>query len=312
MMFKNTIKLTFANFINTWKIMLYKIIVFFCVLGLTFTICWPIIDSLIIEDFFVLAQSQYDALFFNGNIVALFNTTASLIKQMMDIIVAHNQVWLLIVSIVTSTVLYYFTTGLEDLSVTNIISGYMSNSTKYGFLNTFVANLRKSSCLQLARTITVLPINILLIVSAYYIFVGLTSVSGILATMVTMLFVIVTFSLKGTLFSGWVPAIQVKNLKTWQGLRMGVKAMSRRFYRTLSTNIVLITCIIVLNLFALLFTCGIGLFITLPLSTLVMLIFNTTMYYGSNGIRYYVDSQTIISPKKLELQDTIKKVKNII
>ena len=292
--------------------MLYKIIVFLCILGLTFTICWPIIDSLIVENFFVQAQSQYDALFFNGNIVALFNTSASLIKQMMDIVVAHNQVWLLIITVVVATVLYYFTTGLEDLGVTNIISGYMSNSTKYGYLNTYVANLRKSFCLQLARTITVLPINILLVVSAYYIFVGLTTVSGILATMVTMIFVIATFALKDTLFCGWVPAIQVKNLKTWQGLRMGIKAMGRRFYRTLSTNIILITCTIVLNLFALLFTCGVGLFITLPLTTLVMLIFNTTMYYGSNGIRYYVDSQTIISPKKLKLQDTMKKVKNII
>ena len=45
---------------------------------------------------------------------------------------------------------------------------------------------------------------------------------------------------------------------------------------------------------------------------MVLSIIGEVMYFESLGMRFYVDAEHIVSPKKLEQQDSFSKVKDII
>ena len=58
-MLKNIFKLSFTNFKEVWKVLLYRVIYFLFVLGLTTVASWNIIKTLIKENFFVNLQTNF-------------------------------------------------------------------------------------------------------------------------------------------------------------------------------------------------------------------------------------------------------------
>lgn len=312
MNFKNTIRLVFSNFTNTWKILLYTLIIILCVLGLTSVAGWHIINTLINNGFFAGVKSSISGLLFNVSFVNIYNAAASILQNLKQILMNNGLLLEAILIFGGFAVVLFYLLGLADLCTTNVISGYMSSCTKFSFVNTYVSSSLKSMAVQFLRTLILFPISIGILFLSLKVYEVLLPISVLLALFTTTLIIIILFSLLVTFFSGWLPAIAVHDDGAFKGLIKGFKALSRRFWRTFSTAIALVTMILAVNLFALSYTYGVGLFITLPLSNLVLIIFGLTMYYSSNGMRYYTDANTIVDTKKLEQQDRISKAKNII
>ena len=57
---------------------------------------------------------------------------------------------------------------------------------------------------------------------------------------------------------------------------------------------------------------SIAFLLLVPLGVYFVYIIDFVMFYGSQGMRYYVDADTIISPKRLEEVDKFKRCKDII
>lgn len=312
MMLKNTAKLTFANASNIWKLLLYRIICLLCVLGLTTIIAWPIINTLIKENFFVNLQTSFEKMLFNLNFEDLFLTIDKTFKNFADIISANNYVVWAILCFALDLILFTFLEGYASLSIYENVNGYMGSLTKYGFTNSYVSNFGKATLQNLASLITTLPINLIIWFGAYFLASSLYEKVGVFAIIMILFLLIVLVALKDTFFSGWKSALVIHNEPVFKSLKMGVKAVSRRFFRTFASYLILVAFIFAINVFSITLLAGVGLFVTLPLSTILCIIFNQVMYYESLGMRYYVDSEHIISPKRLEEQDRFAKVKDII
>ena len=52
-----------------------------------------------------------------------------------------------------------------------------------------------------------------------------------------------------------------------------------------------------MNIMLAFFTCGAGLLVSIPMSALFIIIFRMVIFYDVYGLKYYIDSNTIISPK---------------
>lgn len=312
MMFKNTLRLSFSNFSNTWKILLYKIIVVLCVLGLTSVAGWHIINTLINNGFFAEVKVLMSKLMFNVSFMDIYTTISHILKLLINILLKNNLLVQACLILGGFLVVFFYISSLISLAITNVVSGYMSSCAKFGVANTYVSSLSKSLFVQIFRTIIFLPAIIGILLLTLTVYNALISVSVILALFVSTLIVIVLFSLLLTLFCGWLPALAVHDCNGLVALIKGFKAVSRRFWKTFSTALAIVICMLAVNLVALSFTYGVGLLITLPLTELVIIIFGTVMYYGANGMRYYTDANTIVATKKLEQQDTFLKAKNII
>ena len=232
---------------------------------------------------------------------ALFNGLLSLFT---------TNVWL---AIYISFLVFYlipFLYGLADLPIQETLYGYMSSLTKYGYAHSFVRKLGKSALLQLFKCLIMLPFSALIIFLVMQI-LGLSTLGGAIIYIIPFLLILticVFYAFKRTLFSGWIPAIVVYDCNIFVGLGRGFKAVFRRFWKVLSN-----AAIIMLIIFALNYIFGLpAIFIIAPLSIMILNIFEMVMFYGSQGMRYYVDLDTIVTPKKLEENDSFRKTKNII
>ena len=312
MMLKNALKLSFSNSSNIWKVLFYRFLCLLCVLGLTTVIAWPIINVLIKDNFFVNLQNSFEKMIFNLNFEKIFLGLDEIFKNFVSIISNHGLMVQTILFGIFAMFLFSMLETYLKVAVNQNVYGYMSSLTKYGFTNSLVANFGKATVLGLAQSITILPVNLLVWFGAYFMASALYAKIGVVAIVITLFLLIVMLALKETIFSGWIPAMIIHGEPVFKSLKRGICAVIKRFFRTLSSFLIATLSLFVINVFAIIFTAGAGILITLPITTLVLSIIGEVMYFESLGMRFYVDAEHIVSPKKLEQQDSFSKVKDII
>ena len=312
MMLKNALKLSFSNSSNIWKVLFYRFLCLLCVLGLTTVIAWPIINVLIKDNFFVNLQNSFEKMIFNLNFEKIFLGLDEIFKNFVSIISNHGLMVQTILFGIFAMFLFSMLETYLKVAVNQNVYGYMSSLTKYGFTNSLVANFGKATVLGLAQSITILPVNLLVWFGAYFMASALYAKIGVVAIVITLFLLIVMLALKETIFSGWIPAMIIHGEPVFKSLKRGICAVIKRFFRTLSSFLIATLSLFVINVFAIIFTAGAGILITLPITTVVLSIIGEVMYFESLGMRFYVDAEHIVSPKKLEQQDSFSKVKDII
>lgn len=311
-MFKSTFKLILNNFSSVWKILLYKIIVAICLIGLTTVFCLPIIRTLSNQSYFEFLQQNLSNMFLNFNLNELVNIMSSVVSKFYQIIVADGLLALSIVTQVLFIIVFYYVDRLSYLAVADDVHSFMSSNLKLGFMNCYIANFGKSLKLGLIKLVTNFVFDLVIVGGAMLIYYLLSKSVLVLAPLVSLLYAIVTFSLKTSLLVGIEPALVVTNCTLMQAIKKNFRAVSKQFVQIFSNVLIIAVLLLFLNMFAVFFTFGIALLITIPLSTLTILIFKNVAYYECTGTRYYADSQTIMMPKKLEEQDKFSKVRDII
>ena len=312
MLLKNTLRLTFSNASNIWKLLLYRFLCLLCVLGLTTVVGWPIINVLIKDNFFVNLQNSFEGMLFNLSFENLFVVIDSTFGNLASIISNHNLAIQAILCVVFVLLIISFLEEYAKMALNQNLIGYMSSLTKYGFTNSYVAGFGRSTLMALAKVITTLPINVLIWIGAYWFASALHPKIGVISIILTFLLLIILLSIKETLFCNWKPAYIIHGESVFKSLKMAFKALWKNILKVFSCYLVLVLCMLMLNIFALNFTAGVGLLFTLPLTTLLIAITGDVAYFEALGMRYYIDSEHIITPKKLEERDKFCKLVDII
>lgn len=311
MMFRNSYRLLLANFGIFWKDLLYKFIVLTIVLLLT----WPVFNiikslnnfnqllestqNLILTFPFADLPVYFEKLFAMANL--FFVAAGSLFASHTLTAIYLTALYLVVLP---------FLLSLSEIAVSEVLYGSMSSQTRYGFSASFIKKLGKSSVYSVFKTLITIPFAFL---TGYVLFFLLSlGVNGSLPIIALPFFLLFFFvavcGFKITLFSGWAPSIIVYNCGVFVGMGRGMRAIFRRFFKSYST-------VAMFLLFGALFGNVFGFvsaFLVFPILSMTIVIFQMVMFFGSQGMRYYVDPDTILCPKKLEETDKFKKVKNII
>ena len=311
-MFKNTIKLLASNFSTFWKVLLYKLMVIGIIAGLfCATLSW-INQIPEFATFTSSALSFFSVANLAGGPTVIITALGIMLESLHLFMIALATTYPVIFAYVL--VLFFFILPylwhLADLAANESIFGYMSSQTKYGFTSSFVRRLNRSSAFSWAFTLVILPFNLLFLAGIVGIcmLAKLHTVWLIAAIALLAVWVILYYAFRTTLLGCWSSAITASNCKTWKGLGRGLHAVSRNFFRILSNSIVILFILALIFLL----TSPFGSVIIIPLYCFVMAVFGMVVFFEHQGMRYYVDFNTIISPKKLELTDKVKKIKFII
>lgn len=311
-MFKNTIKLCISNFSTFWKLMLYKVLVIGIIIGL-FCTTLGYLNNLASFDalsastlkFFSIANLgsgpetiMNSALGLGENLVAFFT----------ELFATYPVIFIYILALFFVILPYLW--HLSDMPASEEVFGFMSSQTKYGFTSSFIRNLNRANAYSLALTLILIPVNCIFVLGVVAV-LALGSIGGvwtILAPALFFVWAIIFFSLRTTFLSSWQSAITTTNAKTFAGLRKSLRAVLRDFLRIWSNSIVFITIFVLLSIL----TSLIGFAILLPLYCFVITVFSMVVFFDHRGMRYYVDFNKIITPKKLEQTDKLSKLKHII
>ncbi len=317
MMFRNSFKLLLSNFTIVWKIFAYYAACFLIILGLASLFAIPVLNVLKANNFFLLAKEELANIFMKWDIYGIVNTFSNITSDFITIMnnnmeaVRNSLIGVFLILVVFGSFIF----SLSQIAINDNLNGYMSSNANFGFMNSYVRNFSKSLKLGLVRLFINLPINLLVAYIAYNLLPLLTSANEFVLLVAP--FTIITLSiglmsLNLTVFSGVIPAIVVHDYGVLKGYKAGFKAVGRRFFKTWSNAIFIVLIVAVINMFAITLTGGAAFLITLPSTIILFAIFAMVVYYGSMGMRYYVDNETILTPKRLEEQDSIKTAKFII
>lgn len=313
MMFKNSSKLLLANFSSVWKLLLYKIIVVAIVFGL-FMLAMPALSNLTnfqqLNDSVALFLANFGfGISFAQFFAYLYAILQALIIVLSEMIAITPLLFLYFVFLFF--ILLPFLWHFSDIAIGECLYGFMASQTKYGYVGAMIRKLGASISYSLLNVLAILPFTALMlagIVAVLY----LSVYGGLLLfflPFILFVYLLVIGSLKITLLSGWMPSIIVFNCNAVTGFTKGMSALFRRkFFRVWSTSII---CAFILLSVAMLLG-PYTLLIVIPIASLFVSIFGMVMFFGSQGMRFYVDMDTIITPKKLEQTDKICKLKYVI
>ena len=311
MMFKNSLKLFVANFSVFWKLLLYKVVaILVCALFLIPTYsawshCLGVVNfSTILTDF------ATKTVFLNTS--SLLSNMFLLVQAFANALVVMFNVFpfAFFYSIFVVLILLPFLFGLSSIPTGEGLYSYMASLSKSSFIATFVSKLGVSSVYSIYRTLITLPF-IVIFGSGLYGLLSLSTYDGLIQIFLPIIIVVYfvfILSLLVTTFCGWMPATVVFNIKPSKSFKKGIKAVSRRYFRVFSSVFIII---FFTTLFSMMFT-SFSLIALVPLASVSIIMLEMVMFFESQGMRYYVDLDSIISPKKLEQCDKFDKVKNII
>lgn len=312
MMFRNSVKLLFSNFATVWKLLLYYLIITLIGVGLVAPVFSSVVEVFRSHNFFEVLVDLLTTFNLGTNILSIFasfgTVISTLVACILDYFVIHT--WLAVYLTFLFVVLLPFLYELGGIAAGEILYGYMSSQAQVNFTGRIFSSVRKSFKYILAKLLIATPINILIFYLIYKVF-ALTALGGTIKFAVPLIITVVLcllVTLRLVLFAGWLPALIVNDCGVWSAFARGIRAVGRRFFRTFSTMLVFVLLNICIDvLFG-----SIAFLLLVPLGVYFVYIIDFVMFYGSQGMRYYVDADTIISPKRLEEVDRFKRCKDII
>lgn len=312
MVFRNIGKIFVNNFMTIWKIFIYKILVIGVVVGL-FCTTLSVLEKLPEFDKFLGALGDFFVtLGIVGTPTQLMLSAEILFDSLFALIgaVAVSSPFVLVFLAFLFAVLMPYLWHLSDIATSETLFGSMASQTKFGFTGSFIRNLNTANSYSWLHTFVILPFNLVMFASVYGI-TKLALVSEILAIFAPVLMLLVVFfvlAVRFSLFSSWSGAMTVTGANVFKSLTRSLRAVTRRFMKTFSVYLVFVFAFLAIILITGLF----GLICVLPIFCFVISIFGMVTFFENSGMRYYIDVDTIIEPKKLEQTDKAYKLKALL
>ncbi len=308
MTFKNYLKISFANFDKTWKLIFYRIIVWAVVIGLIAPF-YNVLKDVVVENWNAsLAQDFIGAgLFYGKNIAITFAAVVDVALSALSMLFTQNLAAAIYICVVLF-VLRPFFMNIGRYVVNEMMYGYMSSHAKHAFSSTWVRTMKKSSLYALFRTLFCLPFNVLCAGVFYLLLCVNGSEFAVAMPFIFLMIATILLSIKHFLTMGWAPAMVVSGESVYSAFGIGIKAVARGGARSL------LFCIATYFV-AVLLALGFGvisIIVLVPIFNVVSSMFEIMNFFSCQGMRYYVDKDTILSSKKLEEQDTISKAKFLL
>lgn len=307
-------RLLLSNFSNVWKVLVYYIICIALTIGVCYTVATPILSKLSEAGVFESLGNLINS-FLNATPTANVCSLNQIIDTSWQVIATNIQFRFNYVFLIVWLVFIFpFTLDLAQLALGEVFYGFMTSQVKYGFTGRYIKNISKSLLYTLVRYFVQLVFNVSIVLLCVGIIklVALRTIGNIFLSLFVFAFTLCFIALKHTLFSCWMPAIAVLDCGVIKGLKQNFKCVFNKFPSIFSNYLTLVLSAFVVNAIFALVTFSVSIVVTMPLTAVVFVICQMVSYFSSQGMRFYVYQDVFISPKRVEEQDKITKLKHLI
>lgn len=307
MMFKNSIKLLCSNFDKVWKLLVYHVLMIgicfglLCVFGKAYSSSLNYAWGEAKLGSYLQAGTLYGDSFFCA-LTSIVNFVIIFFGKI------FTNVWQgLYFCLIVFYVLPFFV-NIGKYVISEMMYGYMSAGQKQSFTGCLLKTLPKSMAYSSLKTLLALPFNALVVLGTW----GLTRIEGSFMVYLMPFLVVIEASLlmgiRQIFVGGWAPAKITYDHNIVSSYGIGLRAIFRKCDRIFSSIFVTYLLIFVLTLVL----GAYSLIVLLPLVFPFIDIFEMVAFFSSQGMRFYVDNETIVSPKRLEEVDKIEDAKYIL
>ena len=306
MKFKHSFHVFVDNFSVTYKHLLYRLAVLLIAGGLIAAIAYPFVNGL-------TGSAQYQGLLsgvkaFLKNLVeghpAELGEATEQIKESFTALleyIAHNKgnlVWG-ILGVVLVYLVQKFFSGLGNYAMSAVINDKMAFHAQSPYLVTLIKNLKESCLYNLMYVPLTYAYDALCYTGLY--FLTFKAMSFLYFPLRLFLFVtlaVLAVSFKMVFTSDWLPALIRGKCGQKKAFLYTFDRRGKNTFNVLSNYVVIVLIIFVINVGAIIFTCGAAALITVPSSYAILVCFQLVNYYDREELKYFLDRDTIIKPRK--------------
>ncbi len=308
MMFKNSCRLVCANFAEVWKLLVYHILSFAICVGLLAIFYKEYFDySALASAKAGLNEAWETGTLYGSTFANALTIVVNFALYFFEFMFKGNLAIAIYFCIIIFLLLPLFM-NIGKVTYCEIMYGYMSACQKQSFTGTYLKTLKKSLSYSIIKVFYVLPFN-------FFVLLGMWALTRIdnnsfdyLMPFAFVLLSALLMSIKEIFNAGWAPAKVVYSHNIVSSYTIGMRAVFRRGARMFSTAFIVYLLAVVLSMVLGLY----AIIIILPIVPAFMNTFEMVGFFSSQGMRFYVDNETILSPKKLEEVDKLEDAKYII
>ena len=195
-----------------------------------------------------------------------------------------------------------FFTSLGNYASAAVINDKMALRAKSPFFITLLRNLKSASLYSLMYVPLSFLYDVACVAIMYFVvFRLLVFVPLLLQIFLFATTIVFAISVKMTFASDWLPSLIRGKMKPLEAFVYTFSRKNKNTFNVLSNFVVLVLIIFALNVFALIFTFGVGALITVPASYVVLNCLQLVNYYDREELKYFLDKNTIVKPEKEEI-----------
>lgn len=310
MKFRHSLQILIDNFSVTYKQLVYKLIITVITTVLTSLILYSFWRTLTnLEDIKNLAESvkTYLTNLIDGNMEALkgieIRDKVEKALDSINLLIKNNTatIALGITGIIAIRLINMFFSSLGNYAAAAVINDKMALRAQSPFFLTLIRNLKNASLYSLMYVPLSFCYDVACVAIMYFIvFKLLVFVPLLLQVFIFTAAIVFAVAVKLTFASDWLPALIRGKKKQLEAFAYTFNRKTKKTFNVLSNFVVLTLMIFAVNVFAFIFTFGVGALITIPASYIILNCFQLVNYYDREELKYFIDKNTIIKPEKEE------------
>lgn len=191
-------------------------------------------------------------------------------------------------------------TGIANYAAASLINDRMALRAKQPFLGTMISTLKQSTVYNAMYVPLSILYDLAVGVAMFFLLFFLLSsvIPFLISVFLFILIIVISVVIKMTFTSDWLPAL-IRGKKGHLGAFAYSFAQKGKKPLSVASNFtVLVLLIFAINSAALFLTFGVGLLITIPSSYVILICFEFVNYYDREGIKYFLDDNTIVCTAK--------------
>ncbi len=314
MKLRNAFRILTDNFSNSYKLLLYRLVVGIVFFALSYAVLnlgvGLIFESEEFRNIFVLIGEFFEAVV-SGKTAYLETFQETFLEALKNFIgLLGEHLGSLVGSVVGVCALYLvtkFLNGIANFAMGSIINDKMDSYSKTGFAYAYFKNLGKAMLYEVIYVPLSFVYDLVSIAFCWFFFFYMPSLFsswGILAVLFALSAAFAVYlclqALKMTIVSAWMPAA-VTGSGVTGGLKTAFKGFLQGFGGRFSCYLIALYLIVILNIVCGICTLCSFLLITIPASYLFILALQFVCFYEDNGKRYYISLHTIAGEKETQV-----------
>lgn len=305
MKFKHTFHVFVDNFSVTYKHLLYRLVVLLVTGGLIVAIAYPFVHGLTGSAEYQGIVSGVKAFLKNlveGHPTELGEATEKIkesFKATLKFISQNkgNLVWG-IAGVVLVHLLERFFSGLGNYAMSAVVNDKMAFHAQSPYLVTLIRNLKDACLYNLMYVPLSFAYDTLCCTGLFFLIFKAIPLYFPFRLFLFVTFAVIAISVKMVFVSDWLPALIRGKSGQKKAFLYTFDRRGKNTFNVLSNYIVIVLLILAVNVGMIICTVGAGTLLSVPSSYAVLACFQLVNYYDREELKYFIDRNTIIKPRK--------------
>lgn len=307
MFLKNTINVFASNFTLTYRLLLYKLIIGVLCIAIGFATVLPLLEPVmldmqaagVLETASLITQSFADSTLFSDTVSAEVLQTVNTVR---DILIYHSSsLFAIYVAFAFLVILWYFGSAAIDIALCEVIHFFCKQKSRRSLMACFISRFVEVCKYTFFKMFIILPVEICIIALSVAVYVF--NIGGFFSTSIAILLLFGLYPLKDVFVTCFAPCFICSGKGVFASFKHGITLSLSKGVKVYSTNLFVMICGAIFCLMASLVSLGALTIYAFAIFSVYKKCLSFVIYYNLEGMRFYSDSETIVTPYIVKVQE---------